>query len=282
MPKSPQENSIVLNSPSAGVIRSISREETVPNSCADALNVLPFDLLGRKRIASRFGTSIFTESGGTGAVQGMINFGFILPPGSFIGSTSTFSWNNFQPTLTNISSGYLYSNAASTNNLNASWSVMTGPNLVMEYRVSATCGVPSTSGTTGESFATVTTILPLNAVNGAVENISTAFSVASFANDSNQVTFTLSSPGSALAIDIPNWTGTTPLPGSTYTQNFVIAFTPNPVAGVGVQISVDGQTYSANTVNANFTPSTWGPLSVNTAFQSFGGVYNSNASIEVG
>jgi hypothetical protein len=78
---------VKLNSPVNGIVRSIDRENQPPGTAVTGVNVLPYDSLGRKRIAQRFGTSILYYPGDPeigSFIQGMLPVGFIVAPGSAI------------------------------------------------------------------------------------------------------------------------------------------------------------------------------------------------------
>ncbi len=122
---------VVLTSPTGsperpgGVIRSIAREEQPEGSAVAALNVLPYDLTGRKRISQRYGIAEFADisaqpHNSTGQpVQGMIPVGFVLTPGSKIGPLPAI-------TITSTSTGTLSTSGGSVffpNNGSVTWSI---------------------------------------------------------------------------------------------------------------------------------------------------------------
>jgi len=80
---------VKIGNPTAGVIRAIQREgEDTPPHLTNATNVLPYDLLGRKRIGQRPGITplynLNTFGGDGDPIQGMIQVGQIVPPGTYI------------------------------------------------------------------------------------------------------------------------------------------------------------------------------------------------------
>ena len=90
--KIPQTKQVPLVSPTGGVVQSAAREQqpmggqgpegAQPPTCWDALNVLPYDIYGRERVAERFGiTKKYDGSLGLTQIQGMQAANFITPTG---------------------------------------------------------------------------------------------------------------------------------------------------------------------------------------------------------
>ncbi len=88
---------VPISSPIKGVVRAVNREGQPPDTAWDAINVLPYDRYGRRRLASRPG--IIKQCGqqmgsGTQLVQGLIEApSIIYPPGTFtvpVGSITTY------------------------------------------------------------------------------------------------------------------------------------------------------------------------------------------------
>ena len=78
-----QTKQVPLVSPTGGVVQSVAREQqpmggqgpegAQPPTCWDALNVLPYDIYGRERVAERFGiTKKYDTQLGTTPIQGMV------------------------------------------------------------------------------------------------------------------------------------------------------------------------------------------------------------------
>lgn len=124
---------ITVGSPAKGINQVVNREGQPPDTCWDALNVLPFDTYGRRRAAQRFGTSkAFTTQltsstvGTQGPVQGLASINIVGYPssgGSGGGSTTyneTFSsLSEFQDSWANVPSTWTVSGSAL--NIPASW-----------------------------------------------------------------------------------------------------------------------------------------------------------------
>jgi hypothetical protein len=89
-----------IQNPVGGVIRSKAWEEPsqVP-SLTSSLNVLPYDLLGRKRIGQRPGVIGLYNLNDFGAhstfIQGMLQIGSIVQPGAVIFPASTLFWSTW-------------------------------------------------------------------------------------------------------------------------------------------------------------------------------------------
>jgi len=111
---------VVLTSPvgsperPGGVIRSIAREEQPEGSAVAALNVLPYDLSGRKRISQRYGIEEFAAITGqphnsTGQpIQGMLPVGFVLTPGQKIGPLPAITITSTSTGSVSTSGGNFY------------------------------------------------------------------------------------------------------------------------------------------------------------------------------
>lgn len=64
---------VPVQSPIKGVNRVVNREGQPPDTCWDALNVLPFDRFGRRRVAQRSGLlKQYSPSLGTTLIQGLL------------------------------------------------------------------------------------------------------------------------------------------------------------------------------------------------------------------
>src|ERR1700676_4188370 len=101
---------IPLQNPIGGVIRTISREEPPPVPClANALNCLPYDLLGRKRLGQRGGVLPLYDLSPAGAngglIQGMIQVGSIVQPGAIVAPAPYFPWTNIPGITTSTING---------------------------------------------------------------------------------------------------------------------------------------------------------------------------------
>ena len=112
--------SIKIPNPTAGVIRTIQREgDETPPHLTNSLNVLPYDLLGRKRIAQREGVLPLYNLGTlnpnlTGLIQGMLPVGFIVAPGAIIGPPFSLPFSTWTaPTGGIVSTGNVYFGALS-------------------------------------------------------------------------------------------------------------------------------------------------------------------------
>lgn len=101
MPARPvnQPTKVPIVSPVKGVVRSVSAEQQPPETCPNALNVLPYDLLGRKRVAQRFGISEFTSTTQTSQIQGLLPIGYVVQPGAAIGDLTTYTDSDFTPPI---------------------------------------------------------------------------------------------------------------------------------------------------------------------------------------
>jgi hypothetical protein len=94
---------VPLENPIGGVVRAVAHEQQPPNTVVNANNVVPYDLYGRKRIAQRYGISLFASTSTTGdLVQGLYPVGFALTPGtpftvphSFISSLTGWTGPSF-------------------------------------------------------------------------------------------------------------------------------------------------------------------------------------------
>ena len=128
MPSQP----IVISSPVKGVNQVVNREGQPPDTCWDALNVLPFDVYGRRRVAQRFGTSkafvtqLTSSTVSTqGPVQGMCSVNIVGYPSSGGGGGSTTynetftSLAEFQDSWANVPSSWTVSGSAL--NIPAGW-----------------------------------------------------------------------------------------------------------------------------------------------------------------
>jgi len=129
MPNQP----ITISSPVKGINQVVNREGQPPDTCWDALNVLPFDTYGRRRVAQRFGTSkAFTTQltsstvATQGPVQGMVSVNIVGYPssGSTGGSSTTYnetftSLAEFQDSWANVPSTWTVSGNAL--NIPTSW-----------------------------------------------------------------------------------------------------------------------------------------------------------------
>lgn len=75
---------VPLTSPIKGIVRAVGRESQPPDTCFDALNCLPYDRYGRKRLAQRTGiVKQFPSQLADNFVQGMIEApNIIYPPGT--------------------------------------------------------------------------------------------------------------------------------------------------------------------------------------------------------
>jgi hypothetical protein len=89
---------IPVVSPIRGVVRSCSAEQQPELTAPNALNVLPYDLLGRKRVGQRYGTAVFASTSQSTYVQGMLPIAYILPPGQAVGDLPPYE--NFPLTST--------------------------------------------------------------------------------------------------------------------------------------------------------------------------------------
>jgi hypothetical protein len=78
MPK----QTVPVTSPIKGINRVVNREGQPPDTCWDALNMLPFDRYGRHRVSQRPGTSkaFTTQMSGNTRVQGMLQVSDIVYP----------------------------------------------------------------------------------------------------------------------------------------------------------------------------------------------------------
>ena len=76
MPK----QTVPVTSPIKGINRVVNREGQPPDTCWDALNMLPFDRFGRHRVSQRPGTSkaFITQMSGDTRVQGMLQVSDIV------------------------------------------------------------------------------------------------------------------------------------------------------------------------------------------------------------
>lgn len=101
MPARPvnQPTKVPIVSPVKGVVRSVSAEQQPPETCPNALNVLPYDLLGRKRVAQRFGISEFTSTTQTGQIQGLLPIGYVVQPGAVIGDLYPITGSDYSPAI---------------------------------------------------------------------------------------------------------------------------------------------------------------------------------------
>ncbi len=120
---------IKLDTPVLGVHRGCGFEDQPPGSCPDALNVLPFDWSGRRRIAKRFGTARHfttqvTASSGANQINALASFSvpasslsdgsglfktdrFIYADGGDIGGSSDANWDQrWQACATENTDGY--------------------------------------------------------------------------------------------------------------------------------------------------------------------------------
>jgi hypothetical protein len=92
--------SVKIGNPTSGVIRTIGREEP-PQApfLVNAQNVLPYDLLGRKRIGQRPGITplynINTLSSTSTIVQGLLQVGSIVQPGAAILPAPLYPWSTW-------------------------------------------------------------------------------------------------------------------------------------------------------------------------------------------
>lgn len=113
MPQQPLTR-IPIPNPIGGVMRTKGREEPpeVP-ALTNALNCLPYDLIGRKRLAQRAGVdplyNLNTAGADGGLVQGILPVGFIVQPGAFIQPPPALPVNstNFTPFANMFSTGGL-------------------------------------------------------------------------------------------------------------------------------------------------------------------------------
>jgi hypothetical protein len=141
----------------------------------NALNVLPYDLLGRKRIAQRGGVdplynlNAITFAGGL--IQGMLPVGYIIQPGAFIQAPPSLPINNtnFVPFSGLFSTGGL---VVSTGPVTTPWSV--NPLQPIGLELSLTLNVFSTLTESGGTFDPPAGALPSQL---AVINILQQFSV---------------------------------------------------------------------------------------------------------
>jgi hypothetical protein len=101
----PQQGPIIkVTSPIKGIDKTSAREQQdATEHCWDALNVLPYDLFGRRRAAQRPGLSQFSVLQNSSWVQGLLPIGYILQPGATIGVPSTIPWVDW--TTTGVISG---------------------------------------------------------------------------------------------------------------------------------------------------------------------------------
>lgn len=86
-PRLPQAQQTPVTSPIKGINRVMNREGQPPDTCWGAMNVLPYDSYGRRRVAQRFGvTKQFPSTIGSTstAIQGMIEVPNIVYPGGNI------------------------------------------------------------------------------------------------------------------------------------------------------------------------------------------------------
>lgn len=74
----PQVKQVPIQSPLKGINRVTGRESQTPDYCWDAVNVLPFDSLGRARVAQRFGVGkAWGVPLGSTQIQGMLPVNYI-------------------------------------------------------------------------------------------------------------------------------------------------------------------------------------------------------------
>lgn len=119
MPK----QTITITSPLKGVNRVVGRESQPPDFCWDSLNVLPYDVYGRQRVAQRYGTvKRYPIQLEPSHVQGMISVNLVNYPGhgtSTGGGSTTYteaftSIADFQTHWSNVPSTWTISGGALT------------------------------------------------------------------------------------------------------------------------------------------------------------------------
>ena len=98
---------VPLTSPIKGVVRAVPREGQPQDTCWNALNCLPYDRYGRKRLSQRTGLAYQFTNAAAGFIQGMIEApSIIYPPGTTngtIGSVTELNGGSFS--FTNGTSG---------------------------------------------------------------------------------------------------------------------------------------------------------------------------------
>ena len=78
---------VPLTSPIKGVVRAVPREGQPQDTCWNALNCLPYDRYGRKRLSQRTGLAYQFTNAAAGFIQGMIEAPSIIYPPGTTGST---------------------------------------------------------------------------------------------------------------------------------------------------------------------------------------------------
>jgi hypothetical protein len=155
-------SSVPIMSPDKGVVRSVPREGQPPASCFDALNVVPYDRYGRKRLSQRggltrqdtnplnnFGTKIqgMIEAPLLSYAQAEVTIGTLSQlSGSFSSTSFGTIWNGSATTYTPTSGtstygpySHAYTTAATS--LTYSWE--------FELNATLTCGAQGYISTTG-------------------------------------------------------------------------------------------------------------------------------------
>jgi hypothetical protein len=281
-----------ISSPSGGVVRAIAAEEQPPGTTPFSLNYVPYDLLGRKRVAPRFGTSLLyalpdaTLSASGTFVQGMIPVGFILAPGAQIpGGTSTVTFSDFTPPFPQIdpTNGFAY---VSTN-ANPPPSVLPAPaGQILDISFSAiyTGGVYTPgSGGSGQQFSQLEMIIPLvqSAAQGGNTFHLNLIWTATAAVGPGAADFNVLGVGS-ISFAFDNVLDA----GSTATSTMSVAISSNASVGTVVGIAVNGGSQTVQSGGIPFYAFTsFGPISTSTnytATASGGEVLTAPSVMEVG
>ena len=259
MPTRPvnQPTKVPIVSPVKGVVRSVSAEQQPPETCPNALNVLPYDLLGRKRVAQRFGISEFTSTTQTSQIQGLLPIGYVVQPGAVIGDLSPIAGSDFSPAIaTPIAAGtYTYA-----------WPP--GITKVFTVSVSFTTGTLNSTDMPGpgdQSSGEVQFLIPVNTRDFGTDTIILA--VSGGVQDLGQSGGIYTNTYTLIAWEDPIVNGillsstiSTVLNPITMTDTFQLALTSQGIAGMSLQLYVNGANIGTfSTPDVSWTPiKLWG------------------------